>query len=149
MLRAAQTCLPRHAAGLVALGSPVGTREFVAAKLEEASVKHEALFARLPDVQDLQCAWLLLLLCAVPRWTYLLRIVPPADTVSFAEARDAAVIQCLGRLSGADDALVFTPTGMQRAHFPLRMGGMGCRRPRRIGTQHIGPFGRTPSGRSP
>ena len=27
--------------------------------------------------------------------------------------------------SGADDGLVFTPTAMQRAHLPLRMGGMG------------------------
>ena len=42
--------LPAAKQGLVVLGSPVGTREFIAATLEEARAKHAALFARLQDV---------------------------------------------------------------------------------------------------
>ena len=42
--------------GLVVLGSPVGTRKFVAAKLEETRVKHEALsFAEAHDAAVIQC----------------------------------------------------------------------------------------------
>ena len=118
--------LPAAQQGLLLLGSPVGTREFIAATLDEARAKHAALFARLPDVQDLQCAWLLLLFCAAPRWTYLLRSVPPADTASFAAAHDEAVLECLGRLlSGADTALAIPPASAQRAHLPRCMGGLG------------------------
>ena len=49
---------PERTPTLVVLGSRVGTCEFIAATLEEARVSA---------------------VCAAPRWTYLLRSVPPAD----------------------------------------------------------------------
>ena len=66
--------------GLLVLGCPIGSREFVATVLAAKREKHEELLARLPALQDLQSAWLLLLLCAAPRCNYLLRTVPPSLT---------------------------------------------------------------------
>ena len=128
--------LPAAKQGLLVLGSPLS-----------APASSAALFARLPDVQDLQCAWLLLLFCAAPRWTYLLRSVPPADTASFAAAHDEAVLECLGRLlSGADTALAMPPA-TAGAPAPLRRyrasarGVLGV-----LGGHHRGAQGVPPAG---
>ena len=43
------------------LGTPVGTREFVLKHLESKVDEHATLLSRIPAIQDLQCAWLLLL----------------------------------------------------------------------------------------
>ena len=75
------------------------------------------LLARLPALQDLKSAWLLLLLCAAPRCNYLLRTVPPSLTDDFATAHDAAVSRCIAiLLAGGDEPF---------AQLPLRMGGLG------------------------
>ena len=60
--------------GLIVLGTPLGSAEFVQRELAELSVKHQSLLDRIPHVQDLQSAWLLLLFCAVPRPNYFLRV---------------------------------------------------------------------------
>ena len=69
--------LPAFERGLRILGTPHGTPEYVAAQLESLSPQHGALFARLPNVRDLQVAWLLLFFCAMPRALYVLRMLPP------------------------------------------------------------------------
>ena len=66
---------PRN--GMVVLGSPLGTEEFIAAH-GEARMKEESLFLKaLPRLSDLQCAWVLLWLCAVPRANHWIRTTPP------------------------------------------------------------------------
>ena len=59
--------LPAAERGLRVLGTPLGTPEYVAAQLDTLTTQHGRLPARLPDVPDLQNAWLLLLYCALPR----------------------------------------------------------------------------------
>ena len=71
--------------GLRVLGTPLCTPECVAAQLDTLSTQHGRLFVRLPDVPDLQVAWLLLY-CAVPRAQYVLRVLPPSRTSNFASA---------------------------------------------------------------
>ena len=108
------------------LGSPIGSREFVAAVLAAKRDKHEELLARLPALEDLQSAWLLLLLCAAPRCNYLLRTVPPSLTDEFAAAHDAAISRCLAvLLAGGDQPIDIPPFGELRAQLPLRMGALG------------------------
>ena len=66
--------MPPDQQGLKILGAPFGHREFVAAQLEKKSQKQETLIRKIPLVQDLQSAWLILLHCANARGHYLLRV---------------------------------------------------------------------------
>ena len=90
--------LPPQEQGLVVLGAPIGSREYVARILQEKRGQQDLLLARLPAVQDLQSAWLLLLLCAAPRCNYLLRTVPRSATASYAASHDEAILRCLATL---------------------------------------------------
>ena len=47
------------------LGPPVGTREFVLNELESKAGEHSTFLRRILAIQDLQCAWVLLLYCGV------------------------------------------------------------------------------------
>ena len=64
-------------------------------QLELKADEHEELLRRIPAIQDVQAAWLLLLYCAVPRVNYWLRTVQPELTASFAERHDKDVWTCL------------------------------------------------------
>ena len=63
--------------GIVILGTPVGSEEFVARILERRLAHQKQLLDLLPRVPHLQAAWLLLLYCAVPRANHLVRSLPP------------------------------------------------------------------------
>ena len=105
------------------LGSPIGSREFVAAVLAAKRDKHEELLARLPALEDLQSAWLLLLLCAAPRCNYLLRTVPPSLTDEFAAAHDAAISRCLAvLLARATSPLTSPPSASSGRSCPFAWG---------------------------
>ena len=65
------------------------------------TVLHSVLLDRIPVVQDLQSAWLLLLYCANTWANYWLRGVPPEDVAQFASEHDVATQTCLSRLLGA------------------------------------------------
>ena len=86
--------------GLLVLGIPLGSDAFVQRQLELKRAEHDRLLTRIPAVEDLQAAWLLLRFCACPRANYLLRVLPPAATLPFAEAHDAAVDRCPARFCG-------------------------------------------------
>ena len=80
--------LPLDERGVVVLGIPIGTAEFIARHGRLRLEQESALLARLPLLDDPQCEWLLLRLCAEPRANHLLRAVPPALLTSFAQAHD-------------------------------------------------------------
>lgn len=120
---------PPDAQGLVVLGTPLGSPAFVASHLHDVRARHDLLLDRVPTVPCLQSAWLLLLLCSLPRCNYLLRALPPADTGAFAAGHDAAVLQCLTRLLGAPASApsALAPGPVSQAQLPLHMGGLGLR----------------------
>ena len=76
--------------GVHVLGLPIGHEEFVQAELRATTEKHKTLVERVPLVQDLQSAWLLLLFCANTHATCSLRGVLPAETERFAAAHNVA-----------------------------------------------------------
>ena len=117
--------LPPSAQGLQVLGTPIGSAQYVQHALTEVRTKQDLLLHRIPWVENLQAAWLLLLFCAAPRSNYLLRVLPPADTSDFAAAHDAAVAHCVSTLVAAGAAL--TDLQLRRAQLPLRLGGCGLR----------------------
>eukprot|EP00439_Symbiodinium_sp_Y106_P055787 s4313_g7.t1 len=69
--------LPPQRQGLKVLGSPLGHGAFVARQLNSKREEQDRLLQRIPALDSLQAAWLLLLFCAAPRANYLLRILLP------------------------------------------------------------------------
>ena len=109
--------------GFVALGTPIGAPEYVAACARERLEQEQGLLAELPQLPDLQCAWLLLLFCAAPRAQHLLRTVPPSQSAAYAEAHDHAVWGTLQALLGERGAA--WPEARRLAFLPAREGGLG------------------------
>ena len=64
----------------------------------------------------------MLLFCASPRSTYLLRMCAPDSTKDFAEAHDTAIGACLQSLLQTTD---IPATSLAIAHLPLTQGGLG------------------------
>ena len=59
-------CLPRDGQGLNVLGCPLGHEDFVARQLQRKRADQDRLLDRIPTLDDLQAAWLLLQSCAAP-----------------------------------------------------------------------------------
>ena len=94
--------LPREQQGITVLGAPIGTGAYAQYFLQNTSTSHRPLLEQLPHLQDLQAAWLLLLYTARPRSNYLLRLLPPAQTATFAEQHDLDISRCLTQLLQTD-----------------------------------------------
>ena len=114
--------LPATHQGLTVLGAPVGSSMFVQHQLQHTLHTHQQLLQRIPTLDDLQASWLLLLFCASPRSTYLLRMCAPDSTKDFAEAHDTAIGACLQSLLQTTD---IPATSLAIAHLPLTQGGLG------------------------
>ena len=95
---------------------------FVQHQLQHTHHTHQQLLQRIPTLDDLQASWLLLLFCASPRSTYLLRMCAPDSTKDFAEAHDTAIGACLQSLLQTTD---IPATSLAIAHLPLTEGGLG------------------------
>ena len=70
--------------GLVALGAPIGSADFVAAHAHGRLEQETGLLAEIQQLPDLQAAWLLLLYTAAPRVGHLLRTLPPSQSGEYA-----------------------------------------------------------------
>ena len=86
---------PPSARGFVALGTPIGHPDFIAAHRAERLDAEAALLTELTHLPDLQAAWLLLTYCAAPRANHLLRTLPPSQSAPYAEAHDDALWRTL------------------------------------------------------
>ena len=99
-------------------------------RLEE----EKRLLDHLPELPDLQCAWLLLYFSAAAQANRLLRVVPPRDVAGYAALHDEAMWCTLCKMLGLDPedeqtaqerALSASPCA--RALVPHRLGGLGLR----------------------
>ena len=117
--------------GITVLGTPVGRPEFVERDLQKVIASHAQFLQRIPEVKDLQCAWLLLLYCGVARATFYTRTVRPELTTHFAMEHDEQIWRCFSTLLGvnpeAPDAHAKASTSL-----PLVMGGLGLRSASRL-----------------
>ena len=77
--------------GIVILGTPVGSNEFVDRFLNNRLRVQARFWERVRQVPDLQTAWLLLLYCAVPRANHLLRAISPDLVAEYARAHDDGI----------------------------------------------------------
>ena len=108
--------------GSPVLGSPIGSREFVATKLAQRLEEQDRLLSRIPHVPNLKSVWLLLLYCAAPRSTYLLRTLYTAD---FAASHDAAIQHCLAQMLAGGDGDIAPGAQPQASPTPPEHGRPG------------------------
>ncbi|CAE7657728.1 unnamed protein product [Symbiodinium pilosum] len=80
--------------GLVVLGVPIGSPDFVRRHLRFTLERQASLLDQLPALEDAQVAWLLLSFCAAPRMQYALRTVPPLLTEEFAAGHVPTLTPC-------------------------------------------------------
>ena len=112
--------------GITILGTPVGRPEFVERELAKILANHSELLTRIPEVQDLQCAWLLLLNCGAARANFYIRTVRPELTAAFSRRHDEQIWQCFcGLLRVGPDAVA--PSAKAAATLPLAAGWLGLR----------------------
>ena len=97
---------PSSERGLKVLGTPIGHPHFIASWAESRVRTEQELLSQLPRLPDLQCAWLLLAMCASPRANHALRTVPPLDIAGYAQAHNDAVWEtlqaCLGGVASGE-----------------------------------------------
>ena len=119
---------PASLNGIKILGTPLGSPEFVKKHGRARMDEERSLLDHLPQLQDLQSAWLLLSMSAVPRANHLLRVVPPSQSAEYATAHDDAVWQTLVSLLALEGV---SESDRHRARaiasLPARLGGIGLR----------------------
>ena len=98
--------MPRAERGVKILGTPVGDPEYVKAMLSRKTEEHRVFLEHIPNVDDLQSAWLLLLFCASTRANYLIRNGQPELVVEFAQRHDARIWKRLCEITGIDEGTV-------------------------------------------
>ena len=123
---------PPQQRGFVALGTPIGTPEYVRAWGAERFEAEDTLLREPPKLPDLQCAWLLLSFCAAPRADHALRTVPPDLLAPYTAARDAAVWGILQACLGATAEDEACPA-RDIALLPASLGGLGLSQATRTG----------------
>ena len=112
--------------GITILGTPVGRQEFVEQELAKIIADHSELLTRIPSVQDLQCAWLLLLYCGAARANFYIRTIRPELTANFARSHDDQIWHCFCRLLRIGPDAV-APSAKAATSLPLAAGGLGLR----------------------
>ena len=113
---------PLNERGLRVLGCPIGSPEYVAARLNAKSEEQRSLFQRIPLVADLHAAWVLLFYCGATRANFWLRNVQPAQTFWYAQQHDDNVWDCFSRLTGFSQE---SPEARLTSSVPLGKGGLG------------------------
>ena len=108
------------------LGTPLGRLAYMAHFADARVEKEQQLLVEIEKLPDLQCAWVMLSMSAVPRANHMIRMVPPSQSGTYAQAHDTALWECFCRLCGAtglqDDTLA-----RDIATLPGRLSGLGLR----------------------
>ena len=108
------------------MGTPIETADFIYSFCDERLKEEQRFLNKLEKIDDLQCAWLLLSYCGVPRANHLLWVVSPSLILSYARQHDDMIWSCFCNIckccSFAEDDI-----GRDIASLPTRMGGLGLR----------------------
>ena len=117
--------------GIIVLGTPVGHQEFVKQELLKTVAEHSKLLLKIPEVKDLQCAWLLLLYCGAARANFYLRTVRPELTEEFSQRHDEQIWRCFCTIAGVAPEAP-SPSSRAVTSLPLAAGGLGLRSATRL-----------------
>ena len=105
----------------------MGTAEFVRNHAQQRLEKEQVLLDWLPKMSDLQCAWLLLALCATPRANHIVRALPPTQARDYAAEHDSRIWETLKNLLGHTPSRGRARRARDLATLPGRLGGLGLR----------------------
>ena len=101
----------------------MGTQAFIDDWLEKRAEEQSVFLERIPEVQDTQCAFQLLLQCAGPRANHTLRTLPPSASAEYAQTHDVKLIQCFSNVLSKR----LHPLAEDIARLPFREGGLSLR----------------------
>ena len=98
-------CASKPAAenGVKILGTPLGQTDYVHGFIDQRIRTEKRLLAAIEEMEDPQCAWLMLLFSANPRANHMIRMLPPSLSVGYAEKHDKLIWQSLCTISEAHD----------------------------------------------
>ena len=119
--------------GIKVLGTPRGHSDFVAAHADKRITDEKRFLDKVAQLGDLQCAWLLLTFCAVPRANHMLRILPPSAVEPYAKSHDDAIWGCFCQLMECQNRSS-EELARHVATLPARKGGLGLRSAQRTST---------------
>ena len=113
--------------GIIHLGVPQGTPEFVRARVAGVFIGHATLPKRLAKyaVDTKQCALLLLRKCAHPKAVFWLRSLPPDLCSHAASEIDRELLDTLGAILGADFRAADAAHAAAQVALPGALGGLG------------------------
>ena len=117
---------PTSHRGVQILGTPLGHADFVASHADRRIAEEERFLLKVARLPDLQCAWLLLTFCGVPRANHLLRVLPPTVVAPYAARHDDIIWSCFCRLLACERS-ESDELARKVASLPARMGGLGLR----------------------
>ena len=124
---------PAESNVLVILGTPLGTPEIVQAHAQQQIVKEKFLLGQIQGLPDLQCSWVLLSQCAVPRANHTIRILPPSLSGTYTKQHDDSIWKAFCESFSAKH-LTEDELARQIASLPGRKGGLGLRSAERTAT---------------
>ena len=82
---------PPELNGLIVLGTPLGSDEFVKKHAGDRMQNEQKLLAELPHLRDPQSAWALLSLSAAQKANHTIRVLPPTLFRTYAERHDGSI----------------------------------------------------------
>ena len=107
--------------GVKTMGTPLGHPEYVSHQLRVVREHHKVLLGRIPDLPDVQSAWLCCCTARLP----VIRVVPPELSQEFANSHDEALWRCLSAVLWVPP--LCNPRVRDTITLPLAFGGMGLR----------------------
>ena len=110
--------------GVVLLGAPLGSPEFIASEVKKKVAKIEDITELLPQMEDPHTEYVLLKSClSLPKLSFLHRTVNTCQYVEHLQTFDRVNREALTRILGTplDDQ------SWQQAKLPISMGGVGLR----------------------
>ena len=117
--------------GIKILGCPIGHTDFVHHFLEGILEKQRELTNRIPQLEDVQKAWLLLYYCANSRANYYTRVVPPEYTGVYARGHDQCLRDCLYSILGINWESI-NLRWQKLSQLSFSRGGVGLRSATRL-----------------
>ena len=110
--------------GIVLLGAPIGSKEFVEREVRRKVEKVREVTELLPLLQDPHTEFVLLRCClSLPKFSFVLRTTDTTDLTHLLRDFDAITRDGLARILGT----TISDKAWQQAKLPVSLGGMGLR----------------------
>ena len=108
--------------GFVLLGSPIGSHQFEAGKIEERIEAVRQITAHLPLIKDPQSEFVLLRSCfSLPKMMYLLRTINPSQHQALLATFDTVIRDSITQILGVG----VNDQQWSQVQLPVTMGGLG------------------------